>query len=173
MLFFKRFYLLMVDIMYQWNLVWADCMNHEVVYPFLLQILSRNETGPTPLHNWLRNSSKDHIFLEELESNFPWTCTKALLRDIPFFETDTYIPLSDLRLEIRTCSSDYNAIIQLLGAFNSPLRESLSTSVDNNFTENFIINIKQKSKTEPIKLLWIKCHCQHFVMMNNNNKIII
>ena len=38
------------------------------------------------------------------------------------------------RLRRWTCCCDYKAIRQLLGAFNSPLRESLSTSVDNNFT---------------------------------------
>ena len=41
--------------------------------------------------------------------------------------------------------------MQLLGAFNSPLRESLSTSVDNNFTEKFIINNKQKAKLKTYK----------------------
>ena len=33
---------------------------------------------------------------------------------------------------------DYKAMRQLLGAFNSPLRESLSTSMNNNFTESLI-----------------------------------
>ena len=41
---------------------------------------------------------------------------------------------------------DYKAIRQLLGAFNSLLRESLSTYVDNNFTENIIYQHSKKER---------------------------
>ena len=45
--------------------------------------------------------------------------------------------MNDAAKKVKICCDD-KAIIQLLGAFDYPFRESLSTSVDNDFTENFI-----------------------------------
>ena len=42
------------------------------------------------------------------------------------------------KMQILLYCCDYKAIRQLLGALNSPLRELLSTSVNNNFTESLI-----------------------------------